>query len=83
MFGALSQDLTFDIACTMTTLNPEEFQMLLVHCDLLDELLTVSAVEEIFNGIQQGATESSDNPPVSPLPPDSPKTVASLDPPFE
>merc|ERR1712159_420238 len=40
-------------------MNIKEFQMLLTHCNMLDELLTASAVNEIFDGIQSDATDAA------------------------
>lgn len=37
----------------VNTMNIKEFQLLLVNCELLDETLTESAVQQIFEGIQQ------------------------------
>merc|ERR1712176_1362604 len=31
--------------------------MLLIHCDMLDETLTETAMQQIFEGIQQSATD--------------------------
>jgi len=39
-----------------STMNITEFQMLLEDTELLDETLTVDAVQQIFEGIQQSAT---------------------------
>merc|ERR1712113_517971 len=39
------------------TMNIKEFHMLLTHCDMLDETLTEAAMQQIFDGIQQSATD--------------------------
>jgi len=41
----------------VNTMNIEEFRMLLNHCDMLDATFTENAMHEIFEGIQQSATE--------------------------
>merc|ERR1719321_1425101 len=39
------------------TMNVSEFHMLLEHCNLLDQKFTPSSVKEIFDQIQQSATD--------------------------
>lgn len=51
---------TVEASQRANTMNILEFQMLLTHCEMLDEVLTASAVNEIFERIQQDATDSSD-----------------------
>lgn len=53
---------TVDAQQKVDTMNISEFHLLLVHCKVLDDMLTESAVQEIFEGIQQSANgdESED-----------------------
>jgi len=39
------------------TMNLKEFHMLLTHCHMLDNNLTEAAMQQIFEGIQQSATQ--------------------------
>jgi len=39
----------------VNTMNIKEFQLLLIHTEMLDESLTETAVEQIFEGIQQSS----------------------------
>jgi len=55
---AEADDSTADALSKVNTMNVKEFQMLLSHCEMLDELLTDSAVTNIFEGIQQSCSDT-------------------------
>lgn len=41
----------------VNTMNIKEFQLLLQHCELIDDVLTEEAVKKIFESIQQSASD--------------------------
>jgi len=61
---------TVEASQRANTMNIKEFQLLLTHCNMLDELLTEDAVTEIFGGIQQSATDLASSPMSNEKPPD-------------
>jgi len=56
IYGALDQSTTAAMQNT-NTMNISEFQLLLAHCNLIDETLTKDAVFHIFQEIQLSATD--------------------------
>lgn len=52
---------TGDAMQKVETMNIKEFLLLLENCELLDSTLTLSAVQQIFEGIQQSGDGDSDN----------------------